>query len=87
MKLSTWFHRLKEISVSNDLFGQTNVLFLFVFSITVFRRPVWVYWVTSAAVEDSGCRTQTGTGPETPLCPHLLHPLFRATGDAHAGQR
>lgn len=31
MKLSTRFHRLKEISVSNDLFGQTNVFFCFVF--------------------------------------------------------
>lgn len=40
------------------------------------RRPVWIYRVSSPAIEDSGGRPQAGTGSKAPLCPDLLHSLF-----------
>lgn len=64
-----------------------SAMLMVFFTIPVCRRPVRVHRVTGPAVEDSGGRPQTGAGPETPLRPHLLHPLLRAAGDPHAGQR
>lgn len=74
-----------ETITSQDLLVDANVESFFPF--TVCRRPVRVHWVTSTTLEDSGSRPKTGAGPETPLCPHLLHPLLRAAGNTHAGQR